>query len=59
MYPVPFELVKTGSNVTIDDIKILMKKLYARGELDTAKINTDEWIDDFNSRDEAFRKQFR
>ena len=39
--------------------QILMKKLYARGELDTAKIITDEWIDDFNSRDEAFRKQFR
>ena len=39
--------------------QILMKKLYARGELDTAKINTDEWIHDFNSREEAFRKQFR
>ena len=37
---------------------VLMKKLFTRGELDTAKIKSDEWIDDFNSRDESFRKQF-
>lgn len=39
--------------------QVLMKKLFARGELDTTKIKSDEWIDEFNSRDEAFRKQFR
>ena len=38
--------------------QILMKKLFTRGELDTAKIQSDEWIDDFNSRDEDFRLQF-
>ena len=37
--------------------QVLMKKLFARGELDTAKIKGDKWIDDFNSRDESFRKQ--
>ena len=38
--------------------QVLMKKLFARGELDTTKIKSDEWIDEFNSRDELFRKQF-
>ena len=37
---------------------LLMKKLYLAGELDTSKINSGEWLKEFNTKDEKYKKRF-